>query len=240
MGKDKSVCQDLFLDSWKLEKKNEVATSVYDFEDIEDNKAKMKTVTDTKYLGETISDNSSNQKNIEERVKRGINAGKIIIQILEENMFGKYETEVFLVLRSALMLSTMLTNSECWYSLTTKQIESLESADERIIREKYLLHSKTSKTFLYLELGIVPQRFLMMSRRIKFLWWILNEPAQSLIYQVFRIQREKPVRGDWSTLVQKDLEDLDINLDYDELKNCQNMKSKIYLKNKLKKRHSLT
>ena len=76
----------------KLEKKNEVATSVYDFEDIEDNKAKMKTVTDTKYLGETISDNSSNQKNIEERVKRGINAGKIIIQILEENMFGKYET----------------------------------------------------------------------------------------------------------------------------------------------------
>ena len=65
-----------------------------------------------------------------------------------------------------------------------KKIESLESADERIIREKYLLHSKTSKTFLYLELGIVPQRFLIISRRIKFLWWILNEPAQSLIYQV--------------------------------------------------------
>ena len=86
----------------------------------------MKKTNDTKYLGETISVDSSNTKNITERVRRGINAAKTIIQILDENTFGKYETEVFLVLRAALMLSTMLTNAECWYNLTIKQIENLD------------------------------------------------------------------------------------------------------------------
>ena len=75
--------------SWKLEKKKEVATSIYDFEDIEDDKVKMKTATDTKYLGETILDNSSNQKNIKynRKSKKENKCRKIIIQILEENMF---------------------------------------------------------------------------------------------------------------------------------------------------------
>ena len=68
------------------------------------------------------------------------------------------------------------------------------------------------------------------------MWWILNEPAQSLIYQVFRIQREKPVRGDWSTLVQKDLEDLDINLDYDELKELSKYEIKNLLKEQVEKK----
>ena len=236
IGKDKSLCQDLFIDKWKLEPKKDILTSVCDYEDIEDDEVQMKKTNDTKYLGETISVDSSNTKNITERVRRGINAGKTIIQILDENTFGKYETEVFLVLRAALMLSTMLTNAECWYNLTIKNIENLEAADERIIREKYSLHSKTSKIFLYLELGIVPLRFLIMSRRILFLWWIMQEPEESIIYQVLKIQRERPVKGDWCTMVQKDIEILDINLTFEEIKNVTKQELKNFLRKQIEQK----
>ena len=63
IGKDKSLCQDLFIDKWKLEPKKDILTSVCDYEDIEDDEVQMKKTNDTKYLGETISVDSSNTKN---------------------------------------------------------------------------------------------------------------------------------------------------------------------------------
>ena len=116
------------------------------------------------------------------------------------------------------------------------QIENLEAADERIIREKYSLHSKTSKIFLYLELGIVPLRFLIMSRRILFLWWIMQEPQESIIYQVLKIQRERPVKGDWCTMVQKDIEILDINLTFEEIQNFTKQELKNFLRKQIEQK----
>ena len=100
-----------------------------------------------------LQNSGSCEKEIKARVGRGKNAAKAIIKILEEIIFGPYESMVFIVLRNSLFISTVLTNIESIYSLTNKEIEELERCDESLLREKFSLHSKTSKEFLYLETG---------------------------------------------------------------------------------------
>ena len=82
----------------------------------------------------------------------------------------------------------MLTNVESWFGLTDKEVETLEKLDEQLMRRIMSAHSKTSIPALYLELGCVPIRFIIMQRRIGFPWYILNEPENSLIRNVFNSQ----------------------------------------------------
>ena len=73
--------------------------------------------------------------------------------------------------------------------------------------------TKTPLETLYLETGCVPIRFILKSRRLNFLHYILSDREDSLLSNVFRAQCDNPVKGDW---VKKDLEDLEINLSFEE------------------------
>lgn len=123
-----------------------------------------------------------------------------------------------------------MTNTEVWYRVTTKQIESLEAADERIIRENFSLHSKISRVFLYLEFAIVPIRFLIKVRRLLYLKW---EPKDSLVYRFLQIMIKKPLVGDWINLVKQDLKDLEVNLNFDEIKRISKQEFKDKIKQKM-------
>ena len=57
----------------------------------------------------------------------------------------------------------------------------------------------------------------MMKRRLSFLHYILKEDKQCLIYQFFQEQVSNPSRGDWVVTVKKNLEDLQIDLEFEEI-----------------------
>ena len=111
----------------------------------------------------------------------------------------------------------MLTNVESWYGLTGKEVETLEKVDEQLLRRILSAHSKTAIPALYLELGCVPLRFIIMQRRIGFLWYIMNEPEDSLIRNVFNAQLAHPAKGDWCGQVRADMEKLEIKASFDTL-----------------------
>ena len=87
---------------------------------------------------------------------------------------------------------------------------------------------------LYLESGNIPIRFILKARRLNFLWYILNEDEDSLIHSFFKAQCNKPVRGDWVNTVRKDLEDLDIDMDFQSIKSTSKAVFKTLIKNKIK------
>ena len=68
------------------------------------------------------------------------------------------------------------------------------------------------------------------------MWWIMQEPEESIIYQVLKIQRERPVKGDWCTMVQKDIEILDINLTFEEIKNFTKQELKNFLRKQIEQK----
>ena len=212
IGKNKSVCPDLFVDNWELKTREDIAISVWDQEDTEGEPALLDEVVSEKYLGILLQNSGSCEKEIKARVGRGKNAAKAIIQILEEIIFGPYESMVFIVLRNSLFISTVLTNIESIYSLTNKEIEEIERCDESLLREKFSLHSKTSKEFLYLETGCLPLRWITIKRRLLFFHYLLNETQDELVNKFLWAQINTPLKSDWVHLIIKDLKTLEIRL----------------------------
>ena len=76
--------------------------------------------------------------------------------------------------------------------------------------------SKTPIHLMYLELGWLPLRFIIQSRRLNFLKYIFDQGETSLIKQVFNEQKIKPKKYDWVRSVENDLKKLKINLSYEE------------------------
>ena len=142
-----------------------------------------------------------------------------ICQTLSDLCLGPYYYEAAIILRSSLLLSTVLSNSEAWVNLTKKNIEDLEAIDETFLRNIFCgAHAKTPLETLYLETGCVPIRFILKSRRLNFLHYILSDKEDSLLSNVFRAQCGNPVKGDWVHTIKKDLEELEINLSFEEIK----------------------
>ena len=70
---------------------------------------------------------------------------------------------------------------------------------------------------MYLELGWLPLRFIIQSRRLNFLKYILNQKETSIVKQVFNEQKLNPLNGDWLKIVEKDLRKLKIYLTHEEI-----------------------
>ena len=88
----------------------------------------------------------------------------------------------------------------------------LERVDEHMLRKMLYSHSKVAKELLYLETGNIPCRFVLMARRLNFLFYMLQLDSETLLRSFLQAQIDKPTVGDWITTVLQDIETLNLNL----------------------------
>ena len=119
-----------------------------------------------------------------------------------------------MVFRQTLLISSLLTNSESWYHITSAEIDELEKVDEHLLRRVLECPTATPKEMLYLELGVSPIRNMIKSRRINFLQNILKEEKDSLMYTFLMAQLDDPTSFDWGETVKKNLEEYKVNLSF--------------------------
>ena len=140
----------------------------------------MKVKSEQKYLGDVISSDGKHWKNIQDRKNKSLGTINQIIQIF----FGKYYFEVAMVLRSSLLLSSLLLNSEAWVNLSETEIRKLEQTHEILLNRILGFESNTSNAFKYLELGIYPVHYEIMKGKIIFLHYILQQTCESYLKQL--------------------------------------------------------
>ena len=75
-----------------------------------------------------------------------------------------------------MLIGGMLTNAESWINITNKDLDYLEQPDTILERKLF---------FMYLELGIIPVKFVLMQKIMNFLHYILKEDTDSMVYKVF-------------------------------------------------------
>ena len=222
-------CQELKVDNWEeVEIKND-ETGVEDIKDVCNGEITMEEKQEEKYLGDIISTDGKNIKNIKARVARGKGIISRIVTILEGIFVGKFYFEVALMLRNSLLISSMLVNTEAWYNITKAELNLLETIDVQFLRSVLKAPKCTPTEMLYLELGCVPFRHLIIKRRIMFLHYILNENKNSMIYRFLMAQIKKQSKNDWISQVQNDLKKLDMNENLKVLKEMKKSKLKIKL-----------
>ena len=220
IGKENPYCPDLYIDNWKVENLADVEPENDSKIDAFDGDYQIEDSDEEKYLGDLLTSNGSNEKNIKARKAKGFGIADKIESMLNDIFFGPFYIEVGLILRSSLFLNSILLNSEAWYGLSKSEIEQLEVVDNSLLRRILEAPACTPSPMLYLELGCLPIRYIIMSRRLMYLQYLLQEQEDSLLKTFFMAQMQNPVKGDWILQVRKDLEETEIN---DTLEDIQKM-----------------
>ena len=117
-----------------------------------------------------------------------------------------------------------------WYCLSLVDIEQLESVDQALLKRILEVPSSTPKVSLYLEMGCLPIRFIIKSRRLMFLQYILQQKENSLILNFFKAQNKNPVRGDWSDQIKSDMKEINLQLTLEEIKSLSKESFRLKLK----------
>ena len=231
---NKTLCADLHVDGWKINVVTDEVTGQTFQEEEFAGQVKMELKDEQKYLGDLISRDGKHDKNILMRKNKSIGIINQIMEILDSVYFGKYHFEVALILRSSLLLSSILLNSEAWVNLSHNNIRSLEQIDEVLLSRILESEPNTSNAMKYLELGLYPIRFELMKRNILFLQYILKQEKSSMIYQVLKATWENPIKNDFIKTCEKYLDILDIKLSFQEIENMSVWSFKKLVKSKTK------
>ena len=129
-------------------------------------------------------------------------------------------------MRESLLLGSMLNNSESWINLTKQDLLKLEIPDKSLARHILGTHGNPSISFMYLELGFLPVKFVLMKKRLKFIRYILNESMDSMIRQVYEVLKTDNRKGDFIDLVNQDIIDKEIDLTEIEIQSISKLQWK--------------
>ena len=93
-----------------------------------------------------------------------------------------------------------------------------ETIDLMLLRNILRVPKSTPKEMLYLELGCLPYKEMIQKRRLMFLYHILHEKPESIVYRFLETQVKKPTSKDWVTTVLEDLKDLNLDVTFADIK----------------------
>ena len=148
---------------------------------------------------------------------KGIGIQNKVIQMLETLPGGQFHFQIAIIYRNSYLISSILSSSEVWYGITQNEYEQLEKVDEMWIQNLMECSSSVPKDLLYLELALLPIRFIIQTRRLLYFHHILQQKKESLLHRFFMAQLSNPTSRDWVSQVLEELEDLSINLQIDEI-----------------------
>ena len=215
---EKFKCETLKIDNWEEVEIVNDETGVEEISDVCNGSLIMEEKYEEKYLGDILSTDGKNIKNVKSRILKGKGIISRILTILDGIPFGQFYFEVAILLRNSLLVTSMLCNTEAWYNVTKTELNLLETIDVQFLRSILKAPKCTPKEMLFLELGCVPFRQLIMKRRILFLHHILNENENSMLYKFLMAQIRSKKKKDWISQVTEDLEKLNMNKNLEKLK----------------------
>ena len=159
---------------------------------------------------------------------------KSTIGILKEVSVGQHYFVIATLLRNSMLMNSILLNVEVWFSITTEEKNKFKTIDKLFIRKVLETPSSTPASALYLECGIIPIQFIILARRVMYLHYLLSLNEDDMLFKVFKAQLDDPLKNDWVLTVKESLQELEINLNFTEIKQMKNEKFKQIIKQKCK------
>ena len=177
---------ELYVDGWKMKNVTNVETGERERKDTFEGDMEISHISEERYLGQIISSDGKNTKNIEKIRNKGIGLQNNVVQMLTTMPGGKFHFEIAKIYRNAYIISSMLSSSEIWYGVTKQELEKLEQVDEMFLRNLMECSYSVPKDLLYLELGVLPIRYIIQTRRLLYLHHVLQQEKESLLYKIFQ------------------------------------------------------
>ena len=174
---------DLFVDGWKLQEVQQINQDNGQLHEAPDGEHKLEERESEKYLGQIISSDGSNLKNIINLSNKGRGMG-----ILNHTRGGIFHFELAIMMRNEYLISSMLSCCEVWYNLSEWELRKLEKTDEMLLRKVLDCSYQVTSEMLSLELGLLPVKFIFKLRRVIYLQHILKQKEQnSFLFQFMKL-----------------------------------------------------
>ena len=182
--------------------------------DLEVHGTPMERVSEDTYLGDIISEDGKNSKNIRSRIAKGVGIISEIMTLLESVTLGEHYFSTAVLFRESKFLNGILTNCDIWYGITKDEINQFESLDRSLLRKILNVPISTPTESLYLELGIMDIETTVKARRINYLHYLCKRNDSEMLSKFFRTQWKYPTnKKDWTELVKSDLDEFEIPVD---------------------------
>ena len=172
----------------------------------------MKTASRETYLGDVLTTDCKISQNIQTRCDKGQGIINQTISMLQEISFGYYYFEIAMMFRESMLLNGILCSSEVLYGITSAHIEMLEKCDRLFMRRVFDCPISTPIESYYSETSTIPVRFILIGRRLMYLWTLLQKSEKELARNVFETQKLFPVKNDWVLQIKEDLSICNIEL----------------------------
>ena len=109
-----------------------------------------------------------------------------------------------------------------WYNVADEQISKLEQIDEMWYRRLFNLPKSTPKEGMYIETGKLPVRFIVMIRRLMYLWHVFHRDENELVHRFLSAQQLLTGQNDWISSVREDMKEIELNLTDEQIKKVSN------------------
>ena len=181
---------ELFVDSWKIKHQTD-GTMEEEFV----GKVPMMEESSLVYLGYVLSKDGSNLPNITHKINKYIGTQKQIVKIVEPLALYTFTSAVIYI--ESLLRSRILYASETMINIKESEFRALEKTEESVIQKVLKTTRSCSRHLLYLETGMIPARFQVQRQVLNLLQYILQQPADSLLFKVWKALENHPTRKDW-------------------------------------------
>ena len=219
------VDTNLLVDSWKVDHIDNPETGDTDLIETYTGQVEIGKCKEQKYLGFIISTSGNNMVNIQAIKNKSIGTIKKIFTKLDSLHLRKYYFECGLMFMNIMLRPSILYACETYYNIKETEIRQLERIEESFMRKLLKTTKGCPIIQIYIELGQIPARFDIIKIRLSFLKYILDQDNDSLILQFLTLQKEKSIKSDWVNTCVRNLEQLQINLSFVEIKDMSVNKS---------------
>ena len=131
-------------------------------------------------------------------------------------------------------MSILTYNLEVSYNLTKSDIKRLDKVDLILLKNALMTSSKVSRSLVPLDLGLVSVEFILKQKRVGYLHHLLNSDDNSIVKKVFLEQHKSTITGDWTNDLKKDLKDLEIDMNFEEIQSLSKAKWKELVRKRTK------
>ena len=124
-----------------------------------------------------------------------------VIAIGKEVSNKQFEIKCTLELYNSMLVNKILFNCQSWSHLKKTELKDLEKVQLQTLKQIMRVPYSTSNAGTYLELGILPLRYIIQKRRLAFLHHILTLDNEDPVYMNYVLQRNSSNQNIWTNEV---------------------------------------
>ena len=182
---------------------------------------------DYKYLGDYVSRNGTNKKNLEERGNQVHRAMRAIKSCAQNELMEKIQNQVILRLHETVVVPTLLTNAESW-TLTASEEKLCDQIEAGVLKSMFGLPQTFPNSALIFATGSLYASIRIDQKRFLFLHKILTREADHWTRHMLKVLDD--MNTGWPKNIREKLEVYDLEKDWDNIRKIPKAQWKSYVK----------